>query len=262
VFFWLQHLEMLSPWALALEVLQVAFTVWMAVDAYRRGVDYFWLWIIIIFQPLGPWVYFFAIKLRDFRLPAGRPAVVAVKSRRSLKELRYHADRAPTVANRLALAECLMDKKQHGEAIPLLEAILKMEPGYCTALHDIALCHLACGEPSKAIGPLQVLLERDHRWSDYRAWRTLVDAQDALEQPDQALQSMRELTKRMPTLENTCLLAGRLIDLGQHRDAADVLDRGLTDYEYTRLGARLRNWRWARAARRLLKEAEAAEPVG
>jgi hypothetical protein len=39
-------------------LLMLAFTVWMAVDASRTG-NMNWLWIIIIFQPIGPLIYFF-----------------------------------------------------------------------------------------------------------------------------------------------------------------------------------------------------------
>ena len=37
-----------------------------------RGGEQFWIWIIIVFQPLGPWVYFFAVKLRSLPLPGLR----------------------------------------------------------------------------------------------------------------------------------------------------------------------------------------------
>lgn len=258
--FHLLDLDWSSPWAQWLLVAELLFRIWMAVDAYRRGMEGFWVWIILII-PLGAWVYLFAVKLRDFRRPrlsVGRGGGNFGR-RLSLAELRYHAERTPTVTNRLALAERLMEKKEHREAIAPLEAILKMEPGYCTALHDLALCHLACGEPSQALPCLQRLLERDRRWSDYRAWNTLLTAHDALGQPDDALQAMRELAKMMPTLENTCRLAERLIDRGQKREAADFLDQALTDYHYSPLGSRWRNWRWAREARTLLREAETLE---
>ena len=110
--------------------------------------------------------------------------------------------------------------------------------------------------------PLQRLLERDRRWSDYRAWRTLLDTYDALDQPEQALQTMRELAKMVPTLESACHLSERLLDLGHKAEAARVVDQALTDYHYSPLGARWRNWRWARQARVLLKEAETEEAVG
>ena len=41
-----------------LYLLQAALTIWMLVDAHRRGVEFFWFWVILFFQPFGAWVYF------------------------------------------------------------------------------------------------------------------------------------------------------------------------------------------------------------
>src|SRR3979409_1183115 len=81
-------------------LLQIAFTIWMAVDAYQRGGEQFWIWIIIIFQPLGPWAYFFAVKFRSLRVPGLRLGSGEAWERKlSLDELRYRVERSPTVAN-------------------------------------------------------------------------------------------------------------------------------------------------------------------
>src|SRR5437763_1805548 len=48
-------------------LVQVAMTVWMLVDASRRGVEFYWFWIIIGAQPFGPWAYFFVYKIKEFQ---------------------------------------------------------------------------------------------------------------------------------------------------------------------------------------------------
>jgi hypothetical protein len=248
-----------SPLVLqALYLLQLAFMIWMAVDAYHRGGEQYWVWIIIVFQPLGPWIYFFAVKLRSMRLPrlASRDAISREDRKLSLDELRYRVERAPTVANRLALAHRLMDKDMHEDAIVHVEAILQVEPGYCQALHALAECRLATGEPTHAVHALEKLIQRDRRWSHYRAWRTLIDAHLARREPADALQACRELEKQVPTLENKCLLAEHLLDNHLKKEAVELLDRALEDHHYASWGVRLRNWRWARTARKLLAEAE------
>jgi hypothetical protein len=237
-------------------LLQLAFTIWMMVDAYRHGVEQFWYWIILFFQPIGAWVYFFAVKLRTIRLPGLRSAGVSAERKLSLEELRYRVDRAPTVANRLALAQRMMDRDMHEEAITHIEAVLQVEPGYCQALHALAECRLATGEPTHAVHALEKLLQRDRRWSHYRAWRTLIDAHLARREPGDALHACRELEKQLPTLENKCLLAEHLIDNGLKTEAIDLLDQALEDYHYAPWGERFRNWRCARKARTLLAEAE------
>jgi hypothetical protein len=234
----------------------------MAVDAYQRAGEQFWIWIIIVFQPLGPWIYFFAVKLRTLRVPSLPSAGAgAVRERKlSLEELRYRVERTPTLANRMALAQRLMDRDMHEDAIVQLDAILQVEPGYCPALHALAECRIATGEPTHAVHALEKLIERDRRWSHYRAWRTLIEAHLARREPGDALQACRELEKQVPSFENKCLLAEHLLENGLKAEAIDVLDQALEDHHYAPWGQRFRNWRWARTARRLLAEAEKATP--
>jgi hypothetical protein len=103
---------------------------------------------------------------------------------------------------------------------------------------------------------LRKLLDRDYRWGYYRAWRTLIDAQVACQKPDEALKACRELAKMLPTLENKCLLAEHLMDNNLKPEAIEVLDQALEDNDYLPWNKRLKNWSWARHARRLLQEAE------
>lgn len=236
-------------------LLQMAFTIWMMVDAYRRHTETFWYWIILFFQPIGAWVYFFAVKLHTLRLSGIRPAV-SWERKQSLDELRYRVERAPTTANRLALAERLMEKGVHAEALPHLEAVLKFEPDYCAALHALAVCRLATGAAEQAVAPLTKLVQRDYRWANYRAWRTLIAVHEARGQAADALAACRELEKRQPTLENRCQLAEHLLGNGLSAEAVQLLEQALTDHHYASWSARWRDRRWAREARRLLVEAE------
>jgi hypothetical protein len=246
--------------AQALGLLQMAFTVWMMVDAYQRGAETIWYWVILFFQPIGAWAYFFAIKLRTLRRPGIRSGV-SWQRRPSLDELRYRADRTPTLANRFALAERLMEKGAYAEAVPHLEAVLAIEPDYCAALHALAACRLATGDAEQAVAPLEQLLHRDDRWANYRAWRTLIDVHLARGKPADALAACREFSKRQQTLESKCLLAEHLLANGRPAEAGPLLDQALEDHDYAPWSIRWRNWRWAREARQLLAEAERAEQL-
>jgi hypothetical protein len=99
-------------------------------------------------------------------------------------------------------------------------------------------------------------MQRDYRWSYYRAWRTMIDAQAARQKPEEALKAARELAKMVPTLEHKCFLAGLLLDAKLNSEAIEVLDGALEDHDFAPLGKRLKNWRCARQARRLLTEAK------
>jgi len=243
-----------------LSLLQLAFTIWMMVDAYHRGAEVYWYWLILFFQPIGAWAYFFAVKLRTLSWPGTRVNRFGQRNY-SLDQLRYLVERAPTVANRIAYAERLMEKGKHIEAIPLLEAVLAVEPDYAPALHALAECHLASDNPEQAVAPLEKLLRRDPCWADYRAWRTLLEVHRARGKPSDALATCREFVKRLPTLENKCRLAEHLLDNGLASEAAQLLDDALEEQQFAPWSARWRNWRWNRKANRLLLEAEKVEKI-
>jgi len=245
---------MMSPWYF---YAQMAFTIAMLIHVYRSGAEFYWFWIVLIFQPIGSWVYFFAVFLRGFSFGRGGMSTDALWQKKlSLDELRYRAERTPTVANRMALAERLIEKGKHADAIPMLEEVVVADPILCRAMYDLAVCHLACNEPRLAVGFLKKLLARDYRWSNYRAWVTLIEAHVASGESLEALQASRELAKMVPTLENKCILAEHLIDNKLHSEAAEVLDRALEDHAYLPFGKRMKNWSLARHAQKLLNEAE------
>jgi hypothetical protein len=243
-----------------LSLLQLAFTIWMIVDAYHRGVETYWYWLILFFQPIGSWAYFFAVKFRTLRWP-GRSLNRSGGRNYSLDQLRYLVERAPTVANRIAYAERLMEKGKHADAIPLLEAVLAVEPDYAPALHTLAECRLAADDPEHAVAPLEKLLRRDPCWADYRAWRTLLEVHRARGKPADALATCREFVKRLPTLENKCRLAEHLLDDGRASEVVQLLDDALEEQRFAPWSARWRNWRWNRKANRLLFEAEKADQM-
>lgn len=126
-------------------LLQGGLTLWMLVDAHRRGAETYWWFVILIFQPLGPWLYFFIVKAGDFQGFKGW----SWQRRPSLDELRYQASHAPTLASHLALAERLVEARQHVEAVTHLESALAREPEHCQVLYLLAVCHTEQGHPER-----------------------------------------------------------------------------------------------------------------
>src|SRR5262245_59651528 len=148
---------------------QVALTIWMLVDANRRGVEVHWFWIILIFQPFGAWAYFFIYKVKDFQ---DRPGWLGnlFQRRPSLAELRHRAGQSPTPASWLELGERLVQDGAFAEAVPHLETVLAREPDHCRCIFLLARAHRGLGKPAQAVLLLQRLLARQPNWGDYRAW--------------------------------------------------------------------------------------------
>jgi hypothetical protein len=237
-------------------LLHGAFTIWMVIDAARRGTDYYWIWIILVTGGLGAWVYFFVVKIHDFRglrdssllQPLFQPKV-------SLAELRHRAVQVPTLANRLALAERLVQTREFVEAAPLLEAVLKQEPDLSPAVYNLAVCHFEQERPGEAVALLEKVIARDGPWNNYAAYHLLIQAHAAAGDRDKALATARDVARLAPTLHHKCLLAEQLLEHGLKAEAADLLTRALEEHRWAPRFVRRREARWASEARRLQREA-------
>jgi hypothetical protein len=248
----MSYLYYLDGWTLPL-VLQAAFTIWMLVDANRRGVEGSWFAFILLVQPIGAWAYFFVHKMKDFR-DASRWLADLFHLRPSLDELRYRLNQSPTPANRMALGERLVEDGQYAEALPHLQAVLQREPDHCLFLFLLAFTQRSLGQPEQARAPLEKLIARHPGWKDYKGWHQLVAVcQESGDQPG-ALDRCRELARIAPTLENKCLLASLLNKVGEPLEARKVVEQGLIDYRYLTGVSRRRDRRWVSKAKQLLRD--------
>jgi hypothetical protein len=230
---------------------QLGFMIWMLVDAYRRQADSYWFWIILFVPGLGAWAYFFVVKVGDF---PGLRDLSFLQRRPRLEELRYRAEQTPTLTNHLALAERLVELRDHEEAVPHLEAVLAQEPELSPARYLLAVCLAETGHPDQALPLLEKLIARDRTWSNYAAWHLLIRLQGESGDAERALTSCRELARLAPTLQHQCLLAERLLDGGHADEARKLLERSLEEHQYAPGFVRRRNRRWASQARRLHKQ--------
>jgi hypothetical protein len=235
-----------------LSLVQAALTIWLFIDAYRRQSDSFWPWVILFVQPIGAWIYFFAVKLGDLGL--GSRGLNYFHRGPSLEELRYRAEHVPTLSSHLDLAERLIEMDEHENALPYLDSALKREPDHCQVLYLLAVCYTALEQPDRAVPLLEKINTRDRCWKDYSAWRLLVEARDALNDRAGALVACRELVRLSPTLRNKCLLADHLFSQGLLHEARALLERALEDYRYSPSNFRWRNRHWAGEARRICKQ--------
>jgi hypothetical protein len=233
-------------------VAQTVFMIWMAVDVYRRRSDQFWYWVIFFVPVLGAWVYFFAIVAPQLATTGNLSSLFERKV--SLAELRYRAEQAPTLANNLALSQALMAKGIFAEALPFLEAAYQVEPEHGSVLFGLAKCHLHEGTYPQAASFLERIIKREPRWSDYEAWRLLIETKLDAGQDDEALNTARELVKISPSLRNRCLLGELLIDQSYKGEARALLQQAIDDHTFTPVTLRRHNRVWARKAGRLLKK--------
>jgi len=101
--------------------LSLILSIALAVHVVRTGRELFWLWIILIFQPLGGLVYFIAIVLPELtrgqtaqRLE--RSARAALDPMREYREAKQACEDTPTVRNQSRLAHAASALGRHDEA--------------------------------------------------------------------------------------------------------------------------------------------------
>jgi len=236
-----------------ISVAQTLFMIWMAVEAYRRRSEQFWFWIIFFVPFIGAWVYFFAVVAPNFKT-IGNASWFQRKA--SLAELHYRAEQTPTLANNLALGQGLIAKGAYAEAIPFLEAAYKVEPEHCSVLFALAQCHVQQNQFDQAAAFLERIIQRDPRWSDYTAWRLLIDTLQDASHYEAALEKARSLVQFSPTLRHKCILGEILIDQSYKKEARALLDQSLDDHSFSPAPLRRHNRPWARQAGKLLKRVE------
>jgi hypothetical protein len=135
--------------SLVLLGLSLIVSIALAVHDVRTGRELFWLWIILIFQPIGGLVYFLAIVLPELTRGAGAQrlgatARAALDPMREYREAKAACADTPTVRNQSRLATAAAELGRHDEAERL----------YAEAAHGIH-----AEDPALLLGRAQSLLE-------------------------------------------------------------------------------------------------------
>jgi hypothetical protein len=177
---------------------QFAFVIWMIIECLRKDPDRFlWLWVILILQPIGPWIYFFVrwLPSSDFRLPKGMQRWSRGKELHRLEAAAMQIGNAhqfiqlgdalretsrPVRAGR-AYGEALakepenqqalwgashvdFEQKQYESALPRLERLLEIDPQY--KFGDVSLL---CGKTLYEMGDRA--RARSHLEKHVQRWR-------------------------------------------------------------------------------------------
>jgi hypothetical protein len=203
--------------------------IWMFVDALRRRVDPYWLWIIAA-VPFGEIAYFFRFKARDRDVQMlGRRLLEGFERPPGLEELRDRAAASPSLANQIALAQGLADAGRYAEARDLFERVLAARENEREGLYGLGICRLELGDAEGAVAPLEKLVALAPAHRDWAAWPDLAEALERAERRSEALELLRELCKQAPRLRHEVLLARHLERAGERREAVELLERALRE---------------------------------
>lgn len=233
-------------------LLQTAFSIWMVVDAIKRGSPFYW-YIIIMF-PFGEWVYFFTVKIND---PAFKRFFGGFLTRPpNLQQLRYEASTTPSVLNRIWLAQALHDSGEHGEASELFEEILEQTPDDKVALLGLAQCCVGQGDSKRAIATLEKLIEIDFAADSYSVAVQLAGLLWRGGRREDSVALLRRVVKKNPAMSHMIDLARCLSETDRREEARGLLQQALDDFENSPKFVKRNDRAYVKTARTLLKQLE------
>ncbi len=110
-------------------LLTIAVQILFAVHVHRTGRNTYWIYLILMVPVMGCAIYFVAEVLPELiRGPAGKHAKKTFSSvldpEKDFRDAKYAFDTAPTIANRINLAQLLIARHQYDAVIALLEPAL------------------------------------------------------------------------------------------------------------------------------------------
>lgn len=131
--------------------LSLLFSIALCVHVVRSQREMYWLWIILLFQPVGGVVYLVAVILPELlggrtAQKVGAAARQALDPQREYREAAKAVDDAPTVANRVRLAVAATELGKHAEA---------------ERLYADSLTGLYADDPQLLLGRANALIELD-----------------------------------------------------------------------------------------------------
>jgi hypothetical protein len=209
--------------------LSLLLSIALCVHVVRTGREMYWLWIILMFQPLGGLVYFLAIVLPEvFRGPAarriGEGAREALDPTREYREAKAQCEDSPTVRNRLRLAHAAAALGRHAEAETLyresLHGVYADDPAL---LLGRANALLELGRPSEALEMLEQLGRDEANGRTPPAALALGRAYEALGRTAEADQALEWAAGRLPGFEGIARYAAFMARNGRAAEARETL---------------------------------------
>jgi hypothetical protein len=210
-------------------VLGTAFTVWMAVEAVRRGQASGWLWIILLFGPIGAGVYFFSEYAGDlFRGPALQPHKVTATE---LRQAELDVRRLGNAATWTAYASALRGRSQPGKAVGAASQALEHQPANLEARYERALALVQLGCPSEARAELERVVAVERGFDSDNALFALAHLQRGTGDDAAARATLEELASRSARPEILYECAAVQARLGDRAAAAENLHRIIAEAE-------------------------------
>ena len=217
-------------------LLSLGIAILLCWHVMRTGRDTFWLWIILMFQPIGGLVYIALNVVPDMfggttARNISRAARETLDPHREYREAKAACDDVPTVRNQSRLATAAMHMGRFDEAESLYRAAAQgIHADDPVLLLGLANALLELGRPAEALEVLDKLGEDSTRGRTPQAALALGRAYEGVGRVDEADTAYQWASQRLPGFEALARYAAFMARHGRRdeaREAVQEMDKRL-----------------------------------
>lgn len=207
----------------------LALAILLAIHVVRTGRELYWLWIILVFQPLGGIVYFLAVFLPEVlggstARRIGQAARETLDPTREYREAKIACDDAPTVRNQTRLADAASKLGKHDEAEALFGAAAQgIHADDAVLLLGRANALIELSRPDEALGLLERLGQDADKGRTPGAALALGRVYEALGRNGEADTAYQWAAQRMAGFEAMARYAAFMARHGRRTEAEEVI---------------------------------------
>lgn len=202
------------PWGVILQLIAIVHFV-------RRRPETFWLWIIILFGPLGAFAYFIAEMIPDLGLM--RHSMQGFSRRGRINKLRTLVLENPSAGNYEELGDLLLEEKKYREARECFDAALGQRTDHIDPFYKRGVAEFELGDMAAALPDLERVVKVDPKYDYSRARLYYARALAAAGRTDEAASAFESLTEG--TTEAVCYAAEFFAQQGRKEEARELVER-------------------------------------
>ena len=233
------------PWGIILWALTLAHFAWRRPDAR-------WIWVIVLFGPVGALVYIAVEVLPDLALL--RQAVDRLGRRKRIRGLEALVLANPSPGNYEELGELYLDQRKYARARECYDKALARPGDYLDAHYRRALASMRLGDLPAARKDLELVVAREPKYDSHRAMALLAHACAQTGDVQQAGDYFARAAQSSTLPETDYNYASFLASQGRPDEAREWAERILAHRASMPLYLRRRERPWFRKAKALLKK--------
>ncbi len=239
--------------------LTILVQVLFAVHCYRTGRNTYWIYLILIVPVMGCLIYFVAEVLPELiHGKAGKQArktfSAVIDPEKDFRSAKYAFDTAPTVENRIHLAQMLIARRDLDGAIALLEpALTNHFADDVLLLEGLAYAYYDKGDFQKALVYIRKIFDRKDAEPQNYIRLLSARAHIALNEFIVAEDELRALVPHFSGEEARITLAQLLMRMGREGEARDIYQDIVTRSSHAPKYYQKQEREWIAMAKQALK---------